>query len=191
MKTDYTLTEEYLEAVQVNEGTWLGLDLGRALTPEAQRVYVVHGGGGIHLGKHFLDSLGAVGNANHEAITKLYAVGLGPDIAAAQRLAAFEAEYEQNPPQLTSITDIEIQAQVMRNRQQYEQARDTLAAQKAMPKPRILTQQDEQLNMAYQNGRDDGEVLGRLAMLRLVCKWGIAIVAAGILGALIIPGFLP
>lgn len=167
METDYTLTDEYLEAVQVNEGTWLGLDLGRALTPEAQRVYVVYGG-------HFL--------------SQLYAAGAGQDIAAAQRLAAFEAQYVDQQRGNGMLSDEQIQAQVLRNRQQYEQARDTLAAKKAMPKPRILTQQDEQLNMAYRNGRDDGEILGRMAMLRLVCKVAIAGLAAAMLAALIILG---
>jgi|GEM_PF-6284585 hypothetical protein len=174
MKTDYTLTDEYLEAVQVNEGTWLGLDMGRALSPDAQRVYVVHGSGGIHLGKNYL--------------ARLYTHGANQDMQAAQRLAAFEAQCVAQQPGDDMLSDEQIQAQVLRNRQQYEQARDVLAAQKAMPKPRILTQQDEQLNMAYQNGFDDGEVLGRMAMLRLVCKLAIVGVAAATLFAFIILG---
>lgn len=154
MKTDYTLTDEYLEAMQVNEGTWLGLDLGRALSP---------------------------------AMQQLYAVGARQDIAAAQRLAVFEKEYTASQP-VGMLSDEQIQALVMRNRQQYEQARALLQAQReqnAMPR---RTQQDEQLDMAYRNGFDDGEVLGRMAMLRLVCKLAIVGVAAATLFAFIILG---
>jgi len=173
MKTDYTLTDEYLEAVQVNEGTWLGLDLGRALSPDAQRVYVVLGSGGIHLGKNYL--------------ARLYAHGANQDMQAAQRLAAFEAQYVAQQPGEGMLSDEQIQAQVLRNRQQYE-ARALLQAQReqnAMPR---RTQQDEQLDMAYRNGFDDGEVLGRMAMLRLVCKLAIVGVAAATLFAFIILG---
>lgn len=123
----------------------------------------------------------------HPTITNLRLLGRGQDIAAAQRLAAFAAEYEvSNPPSM--LTDSQIDDLVKHRTAEYQQARDVLAAQKAMPKPRILTQQDEQLNMAYRNGFEDGAVLGRMAMLRLVCKVAIGGLAAAMLAAFIILG---
>lgn len=139
---DYTLTDEYLEAVQVNEGTWLGLDIGRAYPPHLQQLYAVNKAAAIEFNSNAWGSLGNPGAL------------------------------------LIPRTDDEIQAQVLLHAQR---------AQNAMPR---RSQQDEQLDMAYRNGLEDGEALGRAEMLRTVGKVCTVVLGVGILAAFIILGVM-